>query len=61
MEKHGNIILETLILTITEMMNPFSLYLNNEILFNNGSSKAASKEATSCILHATSIGNRACE
>ena len=52
---------EKLILTIKETINPFSLDLNKETLFNNGSIKAASKEATSSLLHATSIGNRACE
>ena len=37
--------LETQILTVAETMNPFSLYLNNETLFNMGTGKAASKEA----------------
>ena len=51
--------METLILTITETMNPFSLDFNTEILFNIGSDKAASKEAISFLLHVTDTGNRA--
>ena len=51
--------LETLILTIAETINPFSLDLNIETLFNIGSGKVASKEATSFLLHVTCIGNRA--
>ena len=53
--------LETLILTITETMNQFSLDFNKETLFNIGSGKAASKEATSFLLHVTDIRKRACE
>ena len=33
--------LETLILTITETMNPFSLDFNKEFLFNIGSGKSS--------------------
>ena len=44
MKKYG-VYLEIEILTITETMNPFSLYLNKETLFNMGTGKAASKEA----------------
>ena len=53
--------METLTLTITKTMNLFSKDLNKETLFNIGSSKAASKEATSFLLHVTDIGNRAPE
>ena len=53
--------METLILTITETMNLFSLNLNKKILFNIGSGKAASKETTLFLLHVTDIGNRARE
>ena len=48
--------LETL---ITETMNPFSLDLNKEILFNISSGKAANKEVTSFLLYVTDIANRA--
>ena len=48
--------MKTLILTIKETMNPFK-----EFSFNIGSGKAASKDATSCLFHATDIGNKACE
>ena len=42
-------------------MNPFSLDLNKETLFNIVSGKAASKEATSFLLNVINIGNRARE
>ena len=42
-------------------MNSFSLDFIKKTLFNIGSSKAASKEATSFLLHITDIRNRACE
>ena len=42
-------------------MDPFSLDLNKETLFNIVSGKAASKKATSFLLHVTDIGNRAHE
>ena len=44
MKKYGEY-LETQISTITETMNPFSLYLNKETLFNMGTGKAAIKGA----------------
>ena len=50
----------TLILTITET-NPLSLDLNRETLFNIGSGKAATKEATSILLNVTDNGKRAHE
>ena len=53
--------LETLILTITGTMNPFSLDLKKETSFNIGSGKAVSKEATSFLLHTTDTGNEARE
>ena len=42
-------------------MNPFSLDLNKETLFNIGESKAASKEATSFLLYVIAAANKACE
>ena len=49
--------LEKLILTITETMNPLSLDLNKDTLFNIGLGEVA----TSFLLYATDIGNRARE
>lgn len=51
--------METLILTTTETVNPFSLDLNKETLFNIRLGKAANKEATLYLLHLTHTGNRA--
>lgn len=56
--------LETLIVTITETINPFSRDLNKETFgftIQHWSGKAASKEANSFLLNVTDIGNRACE
>ena len=53
--------METLIVTITETIIPFSLDLIKETLFNIGSGKAASKEATSLLLNVIDIRNRARE
>ena len=53
--------METLILTTTETVNPFSLDLNKETLFNIRLGKAANKEATLYLLHLTHTGNRARE
>ena len=51
-KKYGEY-LETLISIITETMNPPSLDLNKEILFNTGFRKAAGKKAISFLLHVT--------
>lgn len=50
--------METLILTITETMNLFSVDQNKKPSFNIGSVKATSKEAPSIFLHAIVTGNK---
>ena len=50
--------METLILTITETMNLFSVDQNKKPSFNIGSVKATSKEAPPFFLHAIVTGNK---